>query len=108
MSALGFAELTNLTGGRFGIYDVPCPLCGPIYNPGKPVLRIWQDEPAFIRFHCCRCGAKGYGREDGATPIPMERIAQLRAQAAEREAIYSARQHHKAVSLWCVSDTVSG
>ncbi|MFO1185765.1 MAG: toprim domain-containing protein [Bauldia sp.] len=72
-SPLAFADLAALTGGRLGIHDVPCPLCGPARrapaNRVRKVLRIWQEEAGFASFVCARCGAQG-GARDGTSPRP--------------------------------------
>jgi hypothetical protein len=53
-------DLAALAGGRFGVVDVACPLCGPerrhAVNSRRKVMRIWRDDPRFATYHCAvRC-----------------------------------------------------
>ena len=104
MNALDLPILMSLTGGRLGRHDVACPICGPDrrspYNRCRRVLRIWAEAPDFATYHCARCGMKGYAREGQTGAISAERLAQLKADAARREAHYTRRRAQKALSLW--------
>lgn len=63
---LDLAQLRNLTRGRFGKIDAPCPLCGPHCktpsNRTRKVLRIW-DDGEFVTYKCARCEAHGYAKD---------------------------------------------
>jgi hypothetical protein len=63
MNALCWGDLEHLSGGRLGVGDVPCPLCGPgrrdPRNRVRKVLRIYREAPDFAGYACARCGAKG-------------------------------------------------
>jgi hypothetical protein len=64
---LDFAALDALTGGSFGVFDVPCLLCSEgrkRANRTRPVLRVWQDDETFIRYRCAHCGAQGSAHAD--------------------------------------------
>jgi hypothetical protein len=67
--SVSYEQLSWLTGGQFGTYDVACPWCGPgrqsVVNRRRPVLRVWYDVPDFLTYCCARCGAHGYARADG-------------------------------------------
>ena len=84
-AAVSFAEIERLTGFQLGIFDCPCPACGPDRaspaNRKRKVLRIWRKEPGFATFACQRCGLDGWARPDGASVaashahrIPLEPI----------------------------------
>jgi hypothetical protein len=100
------AEIDRFSGRRLGTFDVPCPLCGPFRrlarNKRRPVLRIWRTEPGFATYHCARCGEQGFARDrDGrATPPDRARIAQARAEAAERNSAHKAKRQRLALWLW--------
>jgi hypothetical protein len=96
--------IDQLTGGRLGTHDVPCPLCGPFKSPHgqrRKVMRIWRDEPNFASYYCARCGEKGYAREYGCSrpPDPMK-LAKARAMAAERERQITKQRLDLARWLW--------
>ena len=110
MNALSFDELVVLTRDRAGRFDVPCPLCAPLYNRRKKVLRIWRESDAFIGFSCARCGEKGWAR-DGRTaavrPSP-ERLAKIRQEAAQRDAEETAAGLRKTRWLWSQRKPIPG
>jgi len=64
MGAISFEILDQLTQGRRGTFDVPCPECGPgrrsLVNRRRRVLRVWRNDPGFITYKCARCPASGY------------------------------------------------
>ena len=100
------AEIDALAGRRLGTFDVPCPLCGPLRrsarNQRKPVLRIWRTEPGFATYHCARCGEQGFlrDRDSRATPPDPARLAQARAETAERDRAHKATRQQLALWLW--------
>jgi hypothetical protein len=100
------AEIDALTGRRLGAFDVPCPMCGPLRrsarNQRKPVLRIWRTEPGFATFPCARCGERGFVRDrDNPTRAPdPARLAQARAETAERDRAHKAKRQQLALWLW--------
>ena len=105
------AELTSYIleqqmGGKTGTLDVPCPLCGPDrrhpLNRRRKVMRIWRHDPGFASYHCVRCGASGYARQDCAVNRPVDSVILMRAraEARERERQYAIKQRRKAVWLW--------
>jgi hypothetical protein len=110
--ALPYEEIVNLCGGKFGITDVPCPLCGPgrhsPHNRKRKVLRIWHNEPGFASFHCTRCDESGYAREGGAKSAMPKRLKQLRKKSAEREKEQAERQQSKAQYLWLIRRPIEG
>jgi hypothetical protein len=56
MTILSFDQVREMTCGKFGAVDVPCPLCGPerrsIVNRHRKTLRLGCTEPSFISYHC--------------------------------------------------------
>jgi hypothetical protein len=85
---IGLDVIDQLTGGRLGTHDVPCPVCGPYKSAQgqrKRKLRVWRTEPGFAGYHCARCGEKGAAFDrDSAPPNPIK-LAIARAEAAERD-----------------------
>jgi hypothetical protein len=97
--------IDQITGRRCGVLDVPCLFCGPtkhsVRKQRKPVLRVWRDEPDFATYFCARCGEHGFARSDGASaPRDSARFAKVRAEAAERDRAYKAKQLNTARWLW--------
>jgi hypothetical protein len=101
--------IEDLAFGRFGTFDVACPLCGPTKrrpaSQRKPVLRVWRLEQGFATYHCARCGEGGYVRDDYAKPQMgraefERRLAAARAEAADRERLSAAERLEKALWLW--------
>ncbi|HEV2559241.1 MAG TPA: toprim domain-containing protein [Microvirga sp.] len=113
MSALTYDELIELNDGRRPVIDVPCPLCSPFHNPLRKVLRVWCDIPRFIRYHCIRCGTKGWAH-DGVrckgqlSSSEREAVQHLRCEAERREHAESAKQLDKARWLWSKSHPAAG
>jgi Toprim domain len=100
------AEIDALSGRRRGAFDVPCPLCAPhrrsARNRRKPVLRIWRTEAGFATYHCARCGEQGFARDldSRVTPLDPARLAQARAETAERDRAHKAKRQQLALWLW--------
>lgn len=103
-SAIDLETIERLTGGRPGVYDVPCPLCGPArqkpLNRRKPVLRVWRFDAGFATFHCARCGERGHVRSSSAVRLNPAVIERARWEAAERERVVVASRLTKARWLW--------
>jgi hypothetical protein len=103
MTALGYAELADLCGGRIGMRDTPCPSCGPDRdspeNRKRKVLRVWHREPGFATFVCARCGERGWAREDGAAPKPPKQ-ERLRREANDRDSDDATQRIEIAMRLW--------
>lgn len=76
-------ELRELTGGRAGVHDVACPLCGPLRhspaNRTRRVLRIW-DDGELVTFKCARCDEHGWARGAHNRNARAERPAPLPKQ----------------------------
>ncbi|HXW29769.1 MAG TPA: toprim domain-containing protein [Xanthobacteraceae bacterium] len=103
-SGLDLGIIERLTGGRPGVYDAPCPLCGLARrrptNQRRPVMRFWCVDPGFATYCCARCGEHGYVRGDSAVRPDPAAVEHARAEAAERECMSAAKQLRKAQSLW--------
>jgi Toprim domain len=105
---LDFQIVDQLIGGKFGTFDVACPLCGPErrshVNQERRVLRIWRTDDGFASFRCARCEEEGFvrresGRADNApatskiSATPRYPDKKVRDEAADR-------QRAKARWLW--------
>jgi hypothetical protein len=101
---LDLGTIDRITGGRLGVYDAPCPLCGPARqkpaNRRKPVLRVWRLHAGFATFHCARCGERGHVRDGWAVRLDPAAIERARREAAERECVTAASRLTKARWLW--------
>jgi hypothetical protein len=101
-----FDTLTELTEGQLGRLDIPCPECttwaGRSSNGRRRrVFRVWREHPDFASYHCARCGLSGFARRIGArTRFDPQRVAPMKAEAAERAGDYAADQLRKARWLW--------
>jgi hypothetical protein len=104
MTAIDLALIDSLTGGFSGTFDVACPLCGPQrrspVNRKRKVLRIYRVDEGFAGFHCARCGEQGHARDASASRPDPEKLARIRAEAAERERDAAAERLQKAKWLW--------
>lgn len=104
--------IDQLTGGRLGTFDVPCPECGPFKrsarNQRKPVLRVYRIEPKFAGYHCARCGEKGAALDRTGTPPDPIKLARARVEAAERDRIRKAERLGKAQWLWAIRKPITG
>jgi hypothetical protein len=101
---IGLDFIDQLTGGRIGVFDMPCPLCGPVKlklaSQRKPTLRIWRIDPAFATYHCARCGETGYARDRDGLSIDPVKLARARADAAERERQITAQRLDLVRWMW--------
>jgi hypothetical protein len=109
---VGLDVIDQLTGGRIGTFDVPCPTCGPYKrsarNRRRPVLRVYRLEPNFAGYHCARCGDKGAALDRNGTPPDPMKLTRARAEAAERERIVKADRLGLAEWLWAKRKPISG
>jgi hypothetical protein len=110
--SIGLDDIDRLTGGRLGTFDVPCPLCGPfkraVRNQRRPVLRVYQIEPGFAGFNCARCGEKGAAVDRSSPPPDPIKLANARADAAERDRTLKAERLGKAQWLWSLRRPIAG
>lgn len=86
---LAWSDIEAAIGSRQGKFDVPCPACAPACKTAtgrkKRVLAIWREDPDFARFHCARCGARGWTKPDyDASPRPVGGVLAQAFAAAER------------------------
>ena len=104
MNALDLTIIDQLTHGRFGVFDVSCPQCGPErrrpISQRKPVLRIWRHDPNFTSYNCTRCGMRGHVRDGSTASRDSAAIERAKAEAAERDRIGKAERLSKAQWLW--------
>jgi Toprim domain len=108
---LTFNDIDHLTGGKIGMFDVPCPICGPeksIAGQKRKVLRLWWITPAFATYCCVRCDVQGHVRDDGAPkPDPAE-LEKARAEARLHAAATAEDKRKKACWLWARRHAASG
>lgn len=109
---LSLDQIDRLTAGRFGNFDVACPICGPEKrapaNQRRKVLRIWRLTPAFATYRCARCDLHGYAR-DGTAPGPEpSEVAKARSEAQKFGARVAEDRRQKARWLWGRRLPVSG
>jgi len=109
--AITFDAIERLTRFQLGIFDCPCPTCGPDraspVNRKRKVLRIWRKEPDYATFVCQRCGLEGWARSDSsslrAPHPPRDPPAHVPAEAElEKERVRSA------LSIWDEAGDPSG
>jgi hypothetical protein len=109
---IGLDVINQLTGGRLGTHDVPCPECGPfkraIRNQRRPVLRVYLIEDGFAGYHCARCGEKGAAFDRNSTPPDPIKLAEARAEAAERDHVLRSERLEKARWLWSQRRPIAG
>jgi hypothetical protein len=105
-NCLSFDQLRDLSQGRFGVTDAPCPLCGPerrsAVNQRRKTLRLWCTGPNFISYHCARCGERGWAGDSNAirSSAPASDIPAIKAEI-DRRNVDEARERLKvAMSLW--------
>jgi len=105
MNALTLAEIDGLTGGKLGVFDLPCPECGSGWKTEsgrkKKVMRIWRTEADFARYNCARCGLKGYAHDgSGASATDRARWAKARTEADRRDSEAAAQRIARALAIW--------
>jgi hypothetical protein len=109
---IGLDVINQLTGGRLGKHDVPCPECGPfkraVRNQRRPVLRVYRIEDGFAGYHCARCGEKGAAFDRHSAPPDPIKLAKARVEAAERDRALRAERLSKANWLWCQRRPIAG
>lgn len=108
---IGLDDIDRLTGGRLGTFDTPCPLCSPFrrrHNQRLKVLRVWRIEPGFAGYHCAHCGEKGHARERTSSAPDPQRLARVRAEAAERDRNHRRERLTKALALWTMAGPIAG
>src|SRR5262249_20480528 len=113
--ALTFGDLDQLSGGRLGTHDVPCPRCGPqrrsAANRRRPALRIWPRARDFATVYCARCGIAGHAFTDGRSTLSRDdraRIARVRAEAEAFQREKEADRRALASWLWCSRRPIIG
>lgn len=102
-TGLSLYTIDQLTNGRLGVHDVPCPLCGPFKShrgQHRDVLRVYRNEPGFAGYHCARCGEAGYARDRHAREPDPARLARTKAEAAECARIHTAERLSLTRWLW--------
>jgi hypothetical protein len=105
-AALSFDQARDITAGKFGAVDAPCPLCGPqcqsAINQRRKTLRLWCSDPEFISFHCCRCEQRGWVSARGAARPPVKAVDALKilADIQQRDNDEARERLKVAMQLW--------
>jgi len=109
---IDLSTIDQATGGRLGTFDTPCPLCSAFRhsaaNRRAKVLRIWRLEIGFAGFCCQHCGAKGFARDPNSAPLDPVKLAEARAEAAERDCLSKIERLKKARCLWSQRRPIGG
>src|SRR5262245_32885587 len=104
MSDISFAEIEEVTGGRIGTFDAPCPLCGPDRrapaNRRRPVLRVWRIDPHCATYYCARCGVSGYATDGSPSGTLRTTMTRVRAETLTRDRDTAAQRLWLARYLW--------
>jgi hypothetical protein len=105
-TSLSFDRARDLTGGKFGAVDAPCPICGPqrrsVANQRRKTLRLWCTDPSFISYHCARCGERGWANDSDARSLaPAVDTIAIAAEVQRREQDEARERLKVAMSLWC-------
>jgi hypothetical protein len=105
---LDFQIVEQLIAGKFGTFDVACPLCGPErrsnINQRRRVLRIWRTTDGFATFRCARCEEDGFvrrenvGADNASATSKIGAARRVRERKVHDEA--ADRQRAKARWLW--------
>jgi hypothetical protein len=106
-TGLDFQIVEQLIGGKFGTFDVACPLCGPErrsnINQRRRVLRIWRASDGFATFRCARCEEEGFVRPENVgadNPPATKKIDAARNPEKKVHDEAAERQRAKARWLW--------
>jgi hypothetical protein len=104
MTDLSFEQLRDLSSGRLGVTDAPCPLCGPERrspaNRFRKTLRIWGETASFLTYRCARCEIEGYAHDGSARGADPAAIERARAKAKERQRLEDIESLKKSRWLW--------
>jgi hypothetical protein len=105
-AALSFDQARDITGGKLGTIDAPCPLCGPqrqsANNQRRKTLRLWCNDPDFISFHCARCEQQGWASASHNSRPPARSVDALKilADIQKRDQDETRERLKVALSLW--------
>jgi hypothetical protein len=101
------ATIDSLAGGKLGVLDIACPVCGPLRRSGinqrRRVLRLWRPDQNFATYYCARCGEAGRAtHRDVAAGDSRSAEARTRivGEAAKHEADSKAKRIATAQRLW--------
>src|SRR5260221_5311134 len=112
LTVISFERLHNITGGKTGVTDAPCPICGldrrSAANRQRKVFRMWCDSPSFISYRCARCEICGYVH-DGSTRAPdPDAIERAKAKAKEQQRIEAIDSLKTSQWLWARRSPIAG
>jgi hypothetical protein len=102
-TGLNLKMIDELTAGKLGVHDTPCPLCSPTRKPAnrrKRVLRIWHLDPGFAGYYCAHCLELGYTSDGVAGHLDPAKLAKARAEARQFAAKAAAARRGIAQWLW--------
>jgi putative DNA primase/helicase len=105
-------DITYITGGTLGTYDITCPNCGPgresPANRRRKVMRIWHFEPGFATYSCARCRVKGYAHDGDWRPLDQSKVADIRAEITKRKAVDDKVRQCRALAIWEAAGDLAG
>jgi hypothetical protein len=93
---LTFEDIDILTGGRLGVFNIPCPYCGQ-NKLWSTCFRIDRRTLAFAWWRCFYCGRGGTVHADGIDP---EQEKEARRKSAQFNKERSAERTAGALKLW--------
>jgi Toprim domain len=107
------ADLLAEIDGRVGVFDLPCPECGPsrraMTNQRRKVLRVWHGADAFLSWHCARCGETGFQKgHRRVASIDRAQFAKAQRELANRTAVERQGRLDKALWLWRSRQPIRG
>jgi hypothetical protein len=110
---IDLALIDALTGGRLGEFRVVCPVCGPsrstVQKRRRKVLKIWRNKPGFASYACGHCCIGGYAADaDELAQMDPQKLARLKAEAAERDRTATAKRLQTASWLWWQRQPLAG
>ena len=98
---IAFETLKAVTGGKLGIFNVPCPHCSPTRRKQHlRCLRLWHLEPDFLTFNCAHCDAHGFAHAGRGSSIPLAKLKKLKAEAFGRNVAHRQQRRRLARWLW--------
>jgi len=103
-TALTFDQARDMTRGKFGATDAPCPLCGPhrrsVANQRRKTMRLWCSDPAFLSYHCVRCGEQGWASSSEVSERSTIDTVAVAAEVQRREQDEARERLKLALRLW--------
>jgi hypothetical protein len=101
---IALETIDQITGGKLGTHDVPCPVCGPhkssLAKQRKPTMRVYRTEPNFASYFCVRCGEKGTAIDRRRAPADPSTVARTHAEVQRGDDVNRSESRRLARWLW--------